>query len=59
MLTQEEILEMRASGASAEEIMEAQMKRHERFDLKTDFSKEKWRKKKEKKYVPCPFIIHH
>ena len=49
MLTQEEIQELRASGATAEEIMEAQLKRHERFDLKTEFSKEKWRKRKEKK----------
>jgi hypothetical protein len=51
MMTQEEIQEMRASGASAEEIMQAQLKRHERFELKTDFSKEKWRKRKEKKCV--------
>jgi tRNA (adenine-N(1)-)-methyltransferase non-catalytic subunit len=49
LLTQEAIAEMRAQGMSAEDIMKAQIARHERFGLKTDFSKEKWRKRKEKK----------
>lgn len=49
LLTQDEIASMRAQGLSAEDIMKAQIARHERFGLKTDFSKEKWRKRKEKK----------
>lgn len=49
LLTQEEIAVMKAQGVSAEDMMKAQIARHERFDLKTDFSKEKWRKRKEKK----------
>lgn len=49
LLSQEEISELRAKGASAEDIMHAQQQRHERFKLKTEFSKEKWRKRKEKK----------
>jgi tRNA (adenine-N(1)-)-methyltransferase non-catalytic subunit len=48
-MTQNEIAELRAQGASAEELIQRQMERHERFGLKTDFSKEKWRKRKEKK----------
>ena len=50
LLSQEEILNLRAQGISAEEMIRLQMARHERFELKTDFSKEKWRKRKEKKY---------
>lgn len=49
LLTQEEIAELRAQGISAEEMIQRQMERHAQFELKTDFSKEKWRKKKEKK----------
>ena len=49
LLSQEEIAELRAEGISAEELIQRQMERHERFGLKTDFSKEKWRKRKEKK----------
>jgi tRNA (adenine-N(1)-)-methyltransferase non-catalytic subunit len=49
LLSQEEITELRAQGISAEEIIQRQIERHERFGLKTDFSKEKWRKRKEKK----------
>ena len=49
LLSHEEIAELRAEGISAEELIQRQMERHERFGLKTDFSKEKWRKRKEKK----------
>jgi tRNA (adenine-N(1)-)-methyltransferase non-catalytic subunit len=52
LLSQEEIVELRAQGVTAEELIQRQMERHERFGLKTDFSKEKWRKRKEKKYRP-------
>jgi tRNA (adenine-N(1)-)-methyltransferase non-catalytic subunit len=48
-MTQEEIAELRKQGLSAEEIMEKQIERHAEFDKKTDFSKEKWMKRKEKK----------
>jgi len=49
VLSQEEIAELREQGVTAEELIQRQMERHERFGLKTDFSKEKWRKRKEKK----------
>lgn len=51
LLTQDEIAELRAQGVSAEELIQRQIERHERFGLKTDFSKEKWRRRKEKKWV--------
>lgn len=49
LLSQEEILELRAQGVTTEEMIQKQMERHDQFALKTDFSKEKWRKRKEKK----------
>lgn len=49
LLSSEEIAELRAQGLSAEEIMQRQIERHESFGLKTEFSKEKWRKRKEAK----------
>lgn len=49
LLSQQEIEELRAQGVSAEEMIRRQIERHESFGLKTDFSKEKWRKRKEKK----------
>lgn len=49
LLSQEEIEELRAQGVSAEEMIQRQMSRHDQFELKTDFSKEKWRKRKERK----------
>ncbi|RSH84275.1 tRNA (adenine(58)-N(1))-methyltransferase non-catalytic subunit trm6 [Apiotrichum porosum] len=51
LLSQEEIEELRAQGVSAEEMIQRQMSRHDQFELKTDFSKEKWRKRKERKYL--------
>lgn len=51
LLTQDEIADLRAQGATVQDIMQAQLQRHERFKLKTEFSKEKWRKRKEKKLV--------
>ncbi|WVQ70752.1 hypothetical protein IAR50_000274 [Cryptococcus sp. DSM 104548] len=56
MLTQEEIVQLRAQGLTGDEIIEAQQARHESFKLKTDFSKEKWRRRKEKKFYQtvCP-----
>lgn len=49
-MTPDEIQSLREQGLSAEEIIEKQQERHGRFDLKTEYSKEKWRKRKEKKY---------
>ncbi|KAK1923132.1 putative eukaryotic translation initiation factor 3 62 kDa subunit [Papiliotrema laurentii] len=50
LLSHEEIAELKKQGISAAEMIERQMERHEKFALKTDFSKEKWRKRKEKKF---------
>lgn len=49
LLSHEEINALREQGVSAEELIQRQMERHERFELKTEFSKEKWRQRKEKK----------
>jgi tRNA (adenine-N(1)-)-methyltransferase non-catalytic subunit len=51
LLTQDEIADLRREGRTPQEIIDRQIARHQGFDLKTDFSKEKWRKRKEKKYV--------
>ena len=51
LMTQEEIAELRKQGVSVEEMMQKQIERHDKFALKTDFSKEKWRQRKEKKCV--------
>jgi len=48
-LSQDEIAALREQGVSAEELIQRQIERHERFGLKTEFSKEKWRQRKEKK----------
>ncbi|ORY20867.1 Gcd10p family-domain-containing protein [Naematelia encephala] len=50
LLSQDEIEALRAQGVSAEEMIQKQIARHEQFGLKTDFSKEKWRKRKERKF---------
>ncbi|KAJ9103294.1 hypothetical protein QFC21_002717 [Naganishia friedmannii] len=50
LLTAEEIHALRAEGVDGAEIIRRQEERHNRFKLKTEFSKEKWRKRKEKKY---------
>lgn len=49
LLTAEEIHKLRAEGVDGAEIIQIQEERHDRFKLKTEFSKEKWRKRKEKK----------
>ena len=49
LLSQDEIAALREQGVSAEELIQRQIERHERFGLKTEFSKEKWRQRKEKK----------
>jgi tRNA (adenine-N(1)-)-methyltransferase non-catalytic subunit len=49
LLSQDEIAALREQGVSAEELIQRQIERHDRFELKTEFSKEKWRQRKEKK----------
>lgn len=49
LLSQNEIAALREQGVSAEELIQRQIERHDRFELKTEFSKEKWRQRKEKK----------
>lgn len=51
LLSAEEIHKLRAEGVDGAEIIRIQEERHDRFKLKTEFSKEKWRKRKEKKSV--------
>ncbi|KAL7412032.1 Gcd10p family-domain-containing protein [Mrakia frigida] len=50
LLTDEEIKALKASGASAQDIIAKQIERHTAFHLKTDYSKEKYKKRKEKKF---------
>ncbi|WWC72581.1 uncharacterized protein I206_106543 [Kwoniella pini CBS 10737] len=49
-LSHEEIAELKLNGMSVEEIIKKQEEAHEKFKLKTEFSKEKWRRRKEKKF---------
>lgn len=49
LLSHDEINALREQGVSADELIQKQIERHDRFDLKTEFSKEKWRQRKEKK----------
>ncbi|WVW80830.1 hypothetical protein I302_102819 [Kwoniella bestiolae CBS 10118] len=66
-LSHEEIAELRSQGMSVEEIIKKQEEAHEMFKLKTEFSKEKWRRRKEKKFSTTvhplspslPNVIHH
>jgi tRNA (adenine-N(1)-)-methyltransferase non-catalytic subunit len=51
LLSSEEIAELRNQGFTAEDIIQMQMERHDRFGLKTEYSKDKWKKRKEKKWV--------
>lgn len=51
-LTSEEILQMRREGISGEQIVEALIANSSTFQKKTAFSQEKYKRKKQKKYVP-------
>jgi tRNA (adenine-N(1)-)-methyltransferase non-catalytic subunit len=48
-MSPEEIRELREAGVSSEEIIQRQIERHGAFELKTEYSKEKYKRKKEKK----------
>lgn len=51
-LSSEEILQMRREGISGERIVEALIANSATFQNKTAFSQEKYKRKKQKKYVP-------
>ncbi|KAJ3535809.1 hypothetical protein NMY22_g6316 [Coprinellus aureogranulatus] len=50
-LTVKEIKELKQSGAHASDIIQKQIESHANFALKTEYSKEKYRKRKEAKYA--------
>ncbi|KAJ7361438.1 Gcd10p family-domain-containing protein [Mycena albidolilacea] len=49
-LTLEEIQSLKQSGAHASEIIKMQIEQHANYSLKTEYSKEKYKKRKEAKY---------
>ncbi|KIP11118.1 hypothetical protein PHLGIDRAFT_64283 [Phlebiopsis gigantea 11061_1 CR5-6] len=49
-LTVEEIEQLKKAGLSAEEIIKRQIEQHTNYQLKTEYSKEKYKKRKEAKY---------
>jgi len=51
-LSSEEILQMRREGISGDQIVEALIANSSTFQNKTAFSQEKYKRKKQKKYVP-------
>lgn len=51
-LSAEEILQMRREGVSGDQIVEALIANSSTFQNKTAFSQEKYKRKKQKKYVP-------
>lgn len=50
-LTSEEIEQLKLQNAHAKDIINAQIQQHGNFALKTEYSKDKYRKRKEAKYV--------
>ncbi|KAF9531922.1 Gcd10p family-domain-containing protein [Crepidotus variabilis] len=50
-LTADEILALRKTGAHASEIIKKQIEQHANYSLKTEYSKDKYRKRKEAKYA--------
>ncbi|KAN0100372.1 Gcd10p family domain containing protein [Tylopilus felleus] len=49
-LTLEEIEELKKSGVHASEIIKVQIEQHANYSLKTEYSKDKYKKRKEAKY---------
>jgi len=49
-LTTEEIEALKKAGTSATEIISRQIEQHANYSLKTEYSKEKYKKRKEAKY---------
>lgn len=56
-LSTEEILAMKAAGASGREIVDRQIAEHEAFAMKNEFSKAKYTKRKESKYLTYFTVI--
>ncbi|EAU92549.2 eukaryotic translation initiation factor 3 62 kDa subunit [Coprinopsis cinerea okayama7 len=52
-LTVEEIKALKQSGAHSSDIIQKQIENHANFNLKTEYSKEKYLKRKEAKYSKC------
>ena len=50
-LSQAEVMELRLSGAKAEDIIQRLVENSETWDKKTDYAQEKYLKKKKKKYL--------
>ena len=50
-LTLEEIETLKQSGVHATDIIKKQIEQHANYSLKTEYSKEKYKKRKEAKYV--------
>ncbi|GAA5985034.1 hypothetical protein JCM5350_003320 [Sporobolomyces pararoseus] len=51
-LTFVDIKALKESGATGREIIQKQIEEHKAYELKTEYSKEKYLKKKEAKYIP-------
>jgi tRNA (adenine-N(1)-)-methyltransferase non-catalytic subunit len=56
-LTMEDIEALKAEGLSGRDIIEAQVTSHASFELKNEYSKIKYRQRKESKCVPLPFLL--
>ncbi|KAI6047888.1 Gcd10p family-domain-containing protein [Pisolithus marmoratus] len=56
-LTVAEIEDMKKSGFHASEIIKTQIEQHANYSLKTEYSKDKYRQRKEAKYSRCFEII--
>ncbi|GAA5913948.1 tRNA 1-methyladenosine methyltransferase subunit GCD10 [Sporobolomyces salmoneus] len=61
-LTFVDIKALKESGATGREIIQKQIEEHKAYELKTEYSKEKYLKRKEAKYIPLftplPCSIH-
>ncbi|KAM0788425.1 hypothetical protein ACM66B_001561 [Microbotryomycetes sp. NB124-2] len=56
-MTYEDIQALRDEGLSGREIIAKQIEQHAAFDLKTEYSKDKYKKRKEAKYVKAFTLI--
>lgn len=56
-LTVAEIEDMKKSGIHASEIIKTQIEQHANYSLKTEYSKEKYKQRKEAKYSKCFEVI--
>lgn len=56
-LTAEEIARLKAAGHSGESIIKALVSSLDSFESKTDYAKEKYIKKKQKKYITVVHVV--